>query len=255
MMQPFFLDILKAPGFVHGFFDRHGGLCPAPGNTLNVAHDSVFPKEAVAANRRAILGFFGFPMDLVSLNQIHGKKMVVLSGNEGRRDGMPEGGAFEADGLCTNLSGKLLMIQTADCQAILLADSVKKVVAAVHSGWRGSVQNIVGEAVWVMREKFGSAPGDIRAGIGPSLGPCCAEFIHWKEEFPQEFAPFRRPGDLFDFWAITKMQLENAGLKPKNIAGLKICTRCNADWFSYRREKNTGRLAAVIGILPGTREK
>lgn len=248
MIRPHCLDRLQIPGFVHGFFDRHGGFCPAPGNTLNVAHGPAFPVKEVAENRKTILNFFEGEMELVSLRQVHGKTVYQVLENDGSTDGMPEANAVEADALCTNIPGKLLMIQTADCQAVLLADPVKKVVAAVHSGWRGSVQNIAGETVKIMQEHFASKPENILAGIGPSLGPCCAEFLHWKEELPEDFAPFRKEGDLFDFWAITQMQLEKAGLMRKNVACLQICTRCNGDWFSYRREKNTGRLAAVIGL-------
>lgn len=250
MITPYSLDHLKIPGLVHGFFDRHGGFCPAPGNTLNVAHGELVPKEAVAENRRAILEHFGVPMDLVVIRQVHGKKVHVVKKDDGRRDGMPEEDAFEADALCTDIPGKLLMIQTADCQAILLADPVKKVIAAVHSGWRGSVQNIAGETVRVMQEEFDSDPKDLLAGIGPSLGPCCAEFINWKKELPREFFPFRKDSDLFDFWAITTMQLENAGLLEEKISCLGMCTRCSMDWFSFRREQDTGRLAAVIGLVP-----
>jgi copper oxidase (laccase) domain-containing protein len=99
--------------------------------------------------------------------------------------------------------------------------------------------------------EFGCHPEDIRAGIGPSLGPCCAEFIHWRQELPWEFSAFQRGDTHFDFWAITRMQLETCGLKPDHIAHLGACTRCEDRWFSYRREGRTGRLGAVIGLGHG----
>ncbi|TWI70769.1 hypothetical protein LZ24_02190 [Desulfobotulus alkaliphilus] len=249
MIRPHGIELLRLPGVVHGFFDRSGGVSLPPADSLNLAHGED-GEEAVAENRRRVLAFFGGDMDLVTLRQVHGKGVVCVEAGDGRKDGLADALAPEADALCTDIPGKLLMILTADCQAILFSDPFKKVVAAAHAGWRGSVQNIVAATVDTMVKRYGCRPEDIRAGIGPSLGPCCAEFIHWKNELPSAFASFRREGDLFDFWAITKKQLTDAGLKPDHIASLNACTRCDMRWFSFRREKNTGRLGAVIGLLP-----
>jgi copper oxidase (laccase) domain-containing protein len=100
-----------------------------------------------------------------------------------------------------------------------------------------------------MQQHFGCHPGAILAGIGPSLGPCCAEFINYKAEIPKEFWCYKDPDDHFDFWAISSDQLLNAGVLAKHIESSQICTRCRTDeFFSYRAEKTTGRFAAVIGL-------
>jgi len=140
-------------------------------------------------------------------------------------------------------------IQVADCQPILLWDPVRQVAANVHSGWRGSVQNIPGLTVAVMQERFNCNAKDMLAAIGPSLGPCCSEFVHYRTEIPQRFWRYKDAADRFDFWAITCDQLQTAGIDPVNIACSGICTRCSTDrFFSYRGEGTTGRFAAVIGL-------
>ncbi|MCW7752921.1 peptidoglycan editing factor PgeF [Desulfobotulus sp. H1] len=249
MIRPDTLEHLAIPGVVHGFFDRNGGVSLPPADSLNLAHGEG-EEEGVAENRRRVLAFFGRDMDLVTLRQVHGDRVFIVGKRDGRRDGLADHQTPEGDALCSDIPGKLLMILTADCQPILFADPVKKVVAAAHAGWRGSVQNIAAATVKAMAGNYGCRPEDIRAGIGPSLGPCCAEFVNWKKELPPAFEPFRSNGNLFDFWAITEKQLTDAGLQPDHIASLNVCTRCNDGWFSYRREKNTGRLGAVIGLLP-----
>ena len=116
------------------------------------------------------------------------------------------------DALITDLSGVGLMIQQADCQAVLLFDPVKEVIAAVHCGWRGSVQGILGRVIAVMVENYGTAPADLQAVISPSLGPCCAEFVNYRQELPAEFQQFMVRDNYFDFWQISRYQLISAGM-------------------------------------------
>jgi copper oxidase (laccase) domain-containing protein len=87
------------------------------------------------------------------------------------------------------------------------------------------------------------------AGIGPSLGPCCAEFINYREEIPQVYWRYKDADHNFDFWSLSREQLLHAGVPAKNIETSRICTRCRTDeFFSYRAAKTTGRFAAVIGL-------
>ncbi len=155
------------------------------------------------------------------------------------------------DGFITDQPGISLMIQQADCQAVLCFDPVKKVIGAVHSGWRGSVQDIAGRMVVMMKEIFSSKPTDIQAVISPSLGPCCAEFVNYQEELPIEFQRFMTGKKHFDFWQISRFQLLFAGLREENIQSLDICTCCDENYFSYRRacreaDGVTGRQCSLI---------
>ena len=136
----------------------------------------------------------------------------------------------------------------------VIYDKKNQAVAAIHNGWRGSVQNIVGKTVERMVVAFGSEPHDLVAGVGPSLGPCCSEFIHHSQELPDSFRSFQVQKNYFDFWQISKSQLMKAGLQPDKIKMTKICTACSPDFFSYRRAKKrkgngvTGRNCSIIAL-------
>ena len=151
--------------------------------------------------------------------------------------------------MVTDRTGQLLVIQVADCQPVFIFDAQRRVVANIHSGWRGSIQNVIGSTVEVMRREYDCRPEDMVAAIGPSLGPCCAEFIHYRTEIPRNFWCYKDTRDHFDFWAASKDQLVEAGLSSANIVLSGLCTRCRTDLFySYRGEGETGRFAAVIGL-------
>lgn len=230
------------PDFVHGVFLRSGGVSSNGFAALNVGLGVGDDPLDVGENRRRILAKMGSGQ-AVFLNQVHGTSIYVLE-EKNRRD------PIVADGVVTDIRGVCLVIQVADCQGILLFDPAKNVIGNVHSGWRGSVQNIIGNCVDVMVDRFGCNPADIRAGISPSLGPCCGEFINYKDEIPEALWSFRLPGTSnFDFWALSCDQLAEKGVKKENIETMKICTSCNTEQFySYRKEKTTGRFACVVAL-------
>jgi polyphenol oxidase len=224
----------------HGVFTREGGESTGPFAGLNTALSVGDRPDAVLRNREAIRRAMGGGR-LRLVRQVHGSTVRVVDSEE------PDGG--EADALVTDQPDCLLVIQVADCQPVLLYDPVRRVVANVHSGWRGSIRNVVGKTVAVMADRFGVDPRTVVAGIGPSLGPCCAEFIHYRKEIPERYWGYRDGIRRFDFRAVTRDQLRAAGLDPSNIHDSGICTRCNPHlFFSYRGEKTTGRFAAVIGL-------
>jgi hypothetical protein len=100
-----------------------------------------------------------------------------------------------------------------------------------------------------MKQHFDCHPGRIQAGIGPSLGPCCAEFINYRKEIPKEYWRYMGLNAHFDFWALSRDQMLQAGMAAANIEPGGICTRCHTDdFFSYRAARTTGRFAAVIGL-------
>lgn len=183
---------------------------------------------------------------LLSARQVHGVDVFNLT-----KPLLDDMEVEQCDALVTNQRGVGLMIQQADCQAVLLFDPVQQVIAAIHSGWRGSVQNIIAKTLSVMSDDYASSPKDVYAFISPSLGPCCAEFRNYKEELPEEFRRQMVKENHFDFWQISKEQLVHAGLLACNISCAEVCTSCNADYFSYRRACRagngvTGRNCTVI---------
>ncbi|MGB9712850.1 MAG: peptidoglycan editing factor PgeF [Dissulfurimicrobium sp.] len=227
-------------------FNRWGGVSSAPYHELNVGFRVGDDPQAVTENRGKIAGAIGC-LSLVSSVQVHGDRIDLITDHMGgsiSRDAIKG-----ADGLLTKKRGVALMIQHADCQSVVLFDPVRGAIGNIHCGWRGSVLNIIGKAVAAMARHFGSRPGDIWAGISPSIGPCCAEFKGWRGVLPDEFLSFKTVGDRFDFWAITKAQLMAAGVHAEKIFMSKICNFCKNDYYSYRREKKTGRCATVAVLV------
>jgi len=236
------------PGLVHGFFTRHGGVSAPPYSSLNAAWTIGDAHEAVATNLDLIRRALGVSR-LVASPQVHGDAIHVIDEEALARceECSPLFITPPGDALITSLPDVGIVIKVADCQPIFLVDPVRHVVANIHCGWRGSVARFPLKVVQFLTDRFGCRPQNLLAAVGPSLGPCCAEFIHYREELPQAFWQFETGPKHFDFWAITRRQLTAAGLRPEKIAVAGRCTKCETDtFFSYRGEKNTGRLAAVI---------
>jgi polyphenol oxidase len=241
------LTEFKDPRCCHAFFNRYGGEGVPPFDTNNVSFGVGDEITAVRKNRELVKR--SLLLDhLVSARQVHGDKVYWCSG-----DSCKEGEIDGVDALITEQFGVGLMIQQADCQAVLLFDPVRPAIGAIHCGWRGSVMGIIGKTIVRMGECFGTDPGHLRAAISPSLGPCCGEFVHYKKELPKAFHRFQIRDTYFDFWQITRWQLQECGISDKAIAVAGICTVCSADYFSYRRACHdgvgtTGRNCSVIAL-------
>lgn len=238
--------LASSPGLSHAIYTRSGGVSGGPFSTLNTAFDVGDDPFAVEENRRRIQGDLG-GMTPVFLRQKHGTRVVSIG--QGQQTVEAAGTPLAADAVVTNRPGLLLVIQVADCQAVIIHDPVEQVVANVHSGWRGSVGNILGKTVDEMQNTFGCRPENLRAGIGPSLGPCCAEFVNYREEIPPSLWRYRADDFHFDFWTMSADQLKDAGVAGGHIETAGLCTRCRTDLFySYRAQKTTGRFAAAAGL-------
>ena len=227
---------------IHGMYNRHGGISPAPWDSNNVSYGLGDSRENALANREKIKRNQAYK-HLVSARQVHSSRVYHVSvdpGEDLKVDGY--------DALITDLPGMGLMIQQADCQAVMLYDPLKQAAGIAHVGWRGTVANIIAETVFAMSQTFSTEPVDIIAAISPSLGPCCAEFINYRSELPAALHGYQVRPNYFDFWVISRDQLCAAGIRPENIHVAEICTCCNQDFFSYRRERDTGRSASVIGL-------
>jgi YfiH family protein len=191
-----------------------------------------------------------------SVRQVHGDSICVIgaSGDEDISD-------RACDALVTNRKGLAITVRTADCLPILIWDEDKKVVAAVHAGWRGSLKAIASKTVLTMRSSFGSRPSDLRVGIGPAIGPCCYEvdgpvleplrdeFDYWKDVV-------RETGGgkgMLDLAGLNLRQLIASGVSADRIAVAGLCTFCHADRFhSYRRDgHSSGGMINGIMICEG----
>ena len=245
---------------VHGVFNRHGGSSSSPYNSLNVSFGVGDNTAHVHSNRQTIKDRLQTDI-LVSSEQVHAAEILVVDTHSSHcsKDQPPENHSADTSGITrdlftgydafiTHMPGTSLMVQQADCQAIMLLEPHKNIIANIHCGWRGSVANIIGKTIDTLIARFNVSPHHLIAGISPSLGPCCAEFVHFQQELPPSFHKHQVKPAYFDFWAISRDQLCSAGVKETNIETASICTVCNTDWFSYRREKKTGRFCSVIGL-------
>lgn len=236
------------PQLVHGSFSRHGGVSEEPFTSNNVSFGIGDSQEGVLVNREKIKKKIGLKY-MVSAHQVHGDKVFHVD-SPVLADTEIEG----YDALVTRTPGIGLLIQHADCQAVLLFDPANRVVAAIHNGWRGSVANIVATTVMELQLKYNTDPGRLVAAVGPSLGPCCSEFVNFRDELPPSFLPYQVSTNHFDFWQITTHQLLECGLREGAISIAGLCTSCSPDFYSYRRACRdgngiTGRNGTLVGLI------
>ncbi len=238
--------LAAVPGLAHGFLTRAGGVSPAPVDSLNLSVSTGDAPANVAENLRRVADAFRL-RGLVSVHQVHGRQVAAFEGSLAA--GETHRVLGRADAVITNARGIGLLVKTADCLGLLLCDQAGGALGVVHAGWRGIVGGVVAAAVAAMRERFGCRAADLVAGLGPTLRPCCAEFVNHRTEFPAWMQAYRVGPAHFDLQAAVRGQLVEAGLSEGNIAAVELCTRCRGDlFFSYRGQRPaTGRGGAVIG--------
>lgn len=235
-------DVLDSyPHIAHAVFLRHGGVSEGSFASLNTALGVGDDPENVKANREIIRKKLGVPK-IVYATQTHGTNICRI-----RQKNLEE--MHSADALFTTERNVGLAITHADCQAALFYDPIHEAIAVAHAGWRGSAQNLFAKVVQTLHREVGTQAHNLIVCISPSLGPDHAEYKNYKHELPHDIWKFQITPNYFDFWAVTKQQLLCCGVNEKNIEFSKTCTHCNKeDYFSYRRDKETGRHATVIAL-------
>jgi hypothetical protein len=272
------LDVLEVEEWkryqwlLHGFSTRDGGISKVyGGSTLNLGWTKEDDPKSVAENRRRFLGVVCGERTgsvLVGVKQIHSNTVRVVRKEDGALEGRlqtEQGKAvLEGDGLITDVPGVLLGVGTADCVPVLVVDVTRRVVAAFHAGWRGTVARIVERGIAMMQEQYGSQAGDLVAAVGPSIGPCC--YMVGEEvssEFGRQFSyaeellvrPTDSGGVRLNLWEANRRQLLNAGVAEASIAMMRECTACARNqsgglrYFSHRAEHGrAGRMLNVVGV-------
>ncbi|MDN5128551.1 peptidoglycan editing factor PgeF [Aliarcobacter butzleri] len=206
----------------------------------NLAYHVGDIKENVDKNRQKLALKFDYKNeDLCYMNQIHSANVVVVDENSPKY-------IDNCDALITKTKNLPLMVMVADCIPILIFDEVKGVIAAIHAGRNSTFLKISEITTKKMIEDFSCKTENIKVIMGPSIQKCCYEVNDElknivEKSFGKEFVI----GNNIDLQGINKKLLENLGIK--NIEISSICTKCsNKPFFSYRKEKNTGRFAGVI---------
>jgi len=190
----------------------------------------------------------------VFARQTHSDNVVVVN------SAMSKNTIDDTDALITSEPGLFICVQTADCVPVLLFDPIKKVVAAVHAGWKGTISKIARKTVEKMAETFGSNPADIVAGIGPSIhihdyevGPEVVEAVEANfSNHPGLLKPSMKAGHAyFDLWEANQTVLQEAGIREENIELMGLCSYEHSDlFFSARREgSETGRMVSGIKLV------
>ena len=212
----FFLNPLtNIEGVCADFVERVSGV-PTSTNkeeTLSI----LLPNHTLAALK---LGYTSTHL----AEQVHGPKIITVT---------PDTPLISngADGLISNSPGTLLGIHVADCGAVYLVDQRSKAIALLHSGKKGTEANITGQAIERMTQEFDSNPADLIAILAPCIRP---------------------PHYEIDFASTIREQALAAGISTDNYYDKNLCTASNLErYYSYRIEKgNTGRMLALLGILP-----
>ena len=232
------------------FTDRHGGCSLPPFDSLNLGlHVGDLPKR-VKANREQLVSVLHLPSEPLWLEQVHGVEVVSFSDiafNAEMDQPVPV-----ADGSYANQYGQVCAVMTADCLPILLCDKQGQQVAAVHAGWRGLCAGIIEQAV----KRFSVPASELIACLGPAIGPKMFEvgaevksaFVAQQSAASNCFIAQTGANDkyLADIVGLAKLRL--AGLGVNCVYSVDECTMSNPNYFSYRREKQTGRMASLIWL-------
>lgn len=250
-------DLLTEAGVRNAAFTRHGGVSESPWAALNVGGTVGDDPKHVQRNKELTLQALNLPADSVyDVWQVHGSDVVSTE-----RPRLIDQAHLKADAILTSTPGVSLMMRFADCVPVLLADPLRRVAGLVHAGWQGTVKRTVQAAVHRMVSQYGCKAHDLRAVIGPSIGPdhyvVGSDVIDQvMESFGVDAARVLEPVDeglpgsraRLNLWLANQLALEQAGVTQVQIAG--ICTACHVqDWYSHRQERGrTGRFGVIISL-------
>lgn len=254
------LTILTADtlsGVCHGFSTRPGGVSPAPWDSLNLGVGRGDEIACVQENYRRFCAALGTDVNRVVLSkQIHEDVVRHVTEADAGKGLWRDRDYPSVDGMVTDVLHLPLVVFSADCNVILLYDPVRRAVGAAHAGWRGTAAGIAGKTVRAMRDAYGCDPADIRAAIGPAIGPCCFETDNdvpdaLREVLGDEAAPFMTWNGRkwhIDLKAVNALWLRKAGVT--RIDTCADCTFCRTGlyWSHRKTGLRRGEQAALIAL-------
>jgi len=250
---------LEVSGIVtHAFTTRIGGVSDPPFDTLNLGlHVGDAPESVIENRRRCCEALELDAGKLTTVEQVHNAEVAVVRPDHVGAGARDFGAAIRgADAMITNQPGVPLATFYADCVPVFILDPVNKAIGLAHAGWKGTAANVVARTLEAMSRAYGSRPADCMAAIGPAIGRCCYEVgskvanALWKI-CGDDRCIVRGPADSLrvDLPLANSRLLRAAGVPEERIAFCPLCTHCNTtDFFSYRRDGQTGRMAAVIAL-------
>ena len=243
----------KHGGLLHGFLGRRGGKSAGPYASLNLSFRVGDDSQLVKDNICDVKGAVGVhDARIVTMKQMHGDQILEVKDRNIKEAG-------EADGMATGEKGLFLGVLTADCVPILFTVSGKKLAAAVHAGWRGTLAGIAPKMVDYLKERYDVNPASMEVALGPAIGLCCYEIgpdvslslVRQWGNLAEQCLHTKGDKKFLDLRALNSLLLERAGIPQAKIINIGPCTSCAAEnFFSFRREKKeTGRQLSFIGWL------
>jgi len=217
---------------------RAGGFSKGPFASFNLGLRAGDDPQAVAANRDKLSSFL--PQQPRWLRQVHGASVIEADALEGRP---------EADAGIARRPGTVCAVLVADCIPVLLADRAGTTVAIAHAGWRGLAGGVIENTI----RRLAVDPRVLIAYLGPGIGPSAFEvgadvrdaFLACDADAAAAFTPHAAGKWLADLFLLARQRLRRAGIG--EVHGGTLCTYSDARrFFSYRRERTTGRMAALI---------
>jgi YfiH family protein len=244
-----------------GFSTRLGGISQGDCNSLNCAFHVNDNPQDVIENRKIMAKLIGFPFDAwTSAEQVHGSDVYrVTSKDKGKGSLSRESAIQNKDALITNETGIWLASFYADCVPLYFFDPINKVIGVAHAGWKGTVSAIAASTIQSMVDEFGCRVENLRAAMGPSIGPCCYEVdetvaYHFKKAEMTYGLTGKDNGRYWlDLKEINRQIMIKAGIMPTHIEISTLCTACRPQqFFSHRKEMGkTGRMMSWIGMKKG----
>ncbi len=249
------------PGIRLAVATRYGGVSEGIYESMNLSVSQGDDPEKVTENFVRLGRACGIPAEeMVVSQQTHTTNLRCCDRDDCGKGVFRHRGYKDVDGLYTDREHVALVISFADCVPVFLADTENRVIAAVHSGWRGTVGKIGKKAALLMKEKYGSRPENIKALIGPSICQECYEvdapvITRFKEAYDEKhweriWYPTEGKDDRWqlNLWEACRLNLLEAGLDDANITVTNLCTCCNPQHiFSHRA--TGGRRGVTVGMI------
>ena len=233
---------------------RHGGVSPPPWNSLNFSIFRGDTPERVRRNQERLADALTLDADaIIRCRQTHGVRVAkVDAGDAGQWQ-------EDCDALITDTVDLPLMLVFADCTPVVLYDPLHHAVGVCHAGWRGTVNGVAAATLWAMQAAYGANPADVRAGIGPGIGP--ASYPVGPEVVDLAYAKLPAAANLFshpkgatqphfNLWQANAQQLADAGVPVGQIeiSGIDTAQHTN-DFFSHRAEQGRCGLFGMVAWL------
>lgn len=253
--EPVYLTCDLLRGVRHGFSTRLGGISPPPWDSLNLGVGRGDDMENVRENYRRFCAAVGTDVTRCVLSkQVHGANVRLVTAEDCGKGLWRDRDYASADGLICNQPDIPLVVFSADCNVILLYDPSAGAIGAVHAGWRGTAQGIVKAAVESMAAQLGAQPSQIRAAIGPAIGPCCFEtdgdvpkaLRETLGEAAEPYMAWNGKKWHVDLRAVNALWLRRSGVEQIDICD--HCTACRTDLYWSHRKVGGARGAQIAMI-------